>query len=609
MISIIMSLKNIPTSLESLFLRKPYLRMYFDLEIDPNFELKNAKNINEFYLMHNNRALASQISPKLQAERLIDSQSIQKYQLVVLFGLGNPHLIEILNSKMPEGQLFLVIDKEIGLFSTMLEKFLLPFLEIPGRHLFLGENSISLLFNYLESLPIDKLTGIRFFRNPNDYNTKRDYYQPLEERISKLFSSKMSDLLTKFEFERIWVKNTICNTIQFKNNLVQRFKVKILENILENVPAILVSAGPGLRRQCESIQRIRDKVFILSCDTSYKVLQKFQIIPDGIITLDAQTHSFFHFMGEDFSEIPLFADMVASPQLLRTFQFKSIVHSQTAKYQIDAAGNPFREATAGSSVVDKYIGETGDIQSGGSVATSGFDLLRFLGCKTIFLFGQDLAYTGREIHSTGTHHNEKWIGLLNRKISLEKINEAVVRKRQTKSVPSIDGKEVLTDYVLEVYKNWFEESMLNIDTNVYNVGISGAYIKNMENIDQTKFLKLMEQYPKHEFHWKQLPPWQIDSSFDKSEVQVNLKDIFNNELIDLLNRITTFDKEELDPEKIIDILSNELKEKPYLQSMIRKTEIYLKRHTDLEISKKKDLLLNSLKKEIKFLKRGLYTNG
>jgi len=601
-----MSLKN-SMDLENLYSRKPYLRMY---DLNPSKEsktfLKLARTEGEYYVETDSRALASSISPKKQADRLISEKTIREYHLVLVLGMGNPHLPQIIDSKMREGQILLLIDENQEITAPLWERFLYPILENTGRHLFTGESSLPLLYNYIESLPIERLTGVLFFRNPSDIQNKKEFYLAIEERISKLFSSKMSDLLTKFEFERIWVKNTIVSLLRYGDTSSKRVPIKNLENYIHNIPAILVSAGPTLRSQCDFLKRIRDKVFIFSCDTSLKVLLKFGIIPDGVMTLDAQTHSYFHFMGEDLSEIPLFADMVVSPQLIRSMKFKSIVHSQTAKFQIDASGKPIREATAGSELVSQYIGNQGDIQSGGSVATSAFDVLRFLGFKKIFLMGQDLAYTGREIHSTGTHHNEKWLTLLSRKNSLERINEVVVRKRKTKFVPSANGKEVLTDYVLDIYRHWFEESILNVDLDVKNISSGGAKIQNMENISLEDAENIFLNVKSHNYPWKISSPWNDEpiKNLDTS----SLKEIFLFELRDLEKKIENYQKSEMDASELLETVKQEIQDKSYLISMLRKTEIYLQRHKkELTKEREKDLFVSSVKKEIRFLKKGIMT--
>ncbi|MCE9500515.1 MAG: DUF115 domain-containing protein, partial [Leptospira sp.] len=412
----------------------------------------------------------------------------------------------------------------------------------------------------------------------------------------------------------IWVKNTLSNTCNFYDQEHPRFRIKSLEKKFSDVPALLVSAGPSLRHHCSLIQKIRDKVFVLSCDTSLKVLLKFGIIPDGVITLDAQTHSFFHFMGEDISEIPLFADMVSSPPLLRSVKPLSVIHSITAKFQVDATGTPYREITAGGETAELLLGEIGYVQSGGSVATTAFDLVRNLGFAPIFLVGQDLAYTGREIHSTGTHHNEKWLTKINRRESLERINETVVRMRETKFVKSCDGKTVLTDYVLDLYRHWFEESAKNVPFSVYNINEKGAFLDNIRNINSAEAEKIFQEIPPHSYQWKDHPAWKKYSDRGESQVtdqkETKFAEMFISELDSIRKFINNFENSDKTEEEIIEEIKERLKDIKFLKQMIRKTEIYLLRHSkEIDEFKKKNLLTQSLKKEIQFLRRGIASNA
>ncbi len=600
-----MSLKKIPEDAQNLFSKKPYLKLYFQTEENQDFQVHPAKFYEEYYVSYQNRPLASTTSPKKQAERLLLEKKIEKGQIVILLGLGNPHLITEINRQMEEGQIFLLIDYHSDIVPTLWKFGLGKVLSLAGRHVFAGEEKLALLWNYIESLPIEKLKGIVYFKNPTSLLLAREFYLQVEENIHKLFSSKMSDLLTKFEFERIWVKNTILNTFSFLEDSTPRYKVSELFGMLENIPAVLVSAGPSLRSQCNWLKSVRDKVFVFSCDTSLKVLVKFGIFPDGVMTLDAQTNSFFHFMGENLEEVTLFADLVTSPMLLRSLNFKSIVHSQTTKFQVNAAGEPIRETTAGSEIAEMYIGNVGDIQSGGSVATSAFDLLRMLGCKEIYLLGQDLAYTGREIHSTGTHHNEKWLTLVNRKKSLEHINESICRKRQTQMVESSDGRKVLTDYVLNIYRHWFEESAKHITFPVYNISSKGARIQNIPSIDTNTATQNLSKYKAHGYPWRKKPPWKKIIRAEKTS-EIRKEFIYQ---LNLLGKVLdSYQKSTMSEEQILEAIDLELMDKPYLASMIRKTKIYLKRHSNLSLERKKELLFQSLKKEIRFLKRAILTN-
>jgi hypothetical protein len=585
-----MSLKKI----DEIVQKKPYLKLYEFILGKGNFNLKQAKEKNEFYIEYLEKNLSSPIAPKKSAERLVSSYPNYENQIVFLLGLGNPHLISEINSRLKENQILIYIDFYEENFPLLWNEFLTDAMDVAGRHLFLGESKLSLLWNYLESLPVEKIDGIKILKNQPSIELNKEFYLGVEEKIRKLFSSKMSDLLTKFEFDRIWGKNSFQNILQSNELDKKIFPIKDLFFQFANIPAVLVSAGPSLRSQIPILKKIREKVFLFSCDTSLKVLLKFGILPDAVMTLDAQTHSYFHFLGEELSEIPLFADIVTSPSLLRNFKFRSIVFSMTGKYQVLANGKSYVEKTAGGDLVESFFGELGYVQSGGSVATTAFDILRNLGFSPIFLVGQDLAYTGREIHSTGTHHNEKWLTVLNRKKSLEKINEEVVRKRETLKVKSADGKEVLSDFILTLYKTWFEESMKNQILEVYNISEKGAYIENLKNINLTEAEKIFESFPAHSFPWRKKNPWSLrESNFLDLNKSIGLKDFFSSE-VHLFETIKNFSSDE-----ILKFLNESL----LLKDILRKTKVYLARNQNLPDEKKKEILVESIQREINYLKR------
>ncbi|EMY70054.1 motility associated factor glycosyltransferase family protein [Leptospira vanthielii] len=621
-----------------IFERKPYLQNYFRNFPSGNlWELGSAKKTGEYYVSLNGEPLSSSFSPLTQAIRLLDTYSLRATDIVILFGLGNPHLIQKISETLAPGQILILIGDDETLIPVIWDKVLKQVMTVPGRHLFSGELFFPLFFNYLDSLPIERVSGLKIIRNPTDTN-RNPVYRELEEKTQTVFSAKMSDLLTKFEFERLWIKNSIWNLVHVGKESPTRYPISSLKDKFQGLTAILVSAGPSLRKNLPWLQSVRDKVFVLSCDTSLKVLIKAGILADGVVTLDAQTNSFFHFMGETLHQIPLFADLVSSPTLLREPLFRSVVHSVTAKYQVDAEGSLVREVTAGGELAEQVFTEVGDIQSGGSVATTAFDMLRFMGFSSVFFLGQDLAYSGREIHSTGTHHNEKWLTLLNRKNSLERINEVIIRKRETRFVPRTDGEgSVLTDYVLDLYRHWFEESASTVsEMKLFNVNEDGALIAGIESLSPDNAKKILEKTPHHNYPWRNHPIWNPDNAKadsstpifslseknSKNESKQNPKGkpphYLHHQGSESLFRRIQKDLEFMEQglgrferETPKESFQNSdiwiwMREESYLRRMVRKTEIYILRHKDLESERKNQLLIQSIKKEIRYLKRSLY---
>ncbi|TGL90803.1 DUF115 domain-containing protein [Leptospira congkakensis] len=625
-----------------IFERKPYLQNYFRNFASGNlWELGSAKKSGEYYVSLNGEPLSSSFSPLTQAIRLLDTYSLKSTDVVILFGLGNPHLIQKISETLSPGQILILIGDDETLIPVIWDTILKPVLQVPGRHLFSGDAFFPLYFNYLESLPIERVSGLKVIRNPTDTN-RNPIFRELEEKTQTVFSAKMSDLLTKFEFERLWIKNSIWNLVHVGKETPVRYPISSLREKFKGLSAVLVSAGPSLRKNLPWLQSVREKVFVLSCDTSLKVLIKAGIEADGVVTLDAQTNSFFHFMGESLKKIPLFADLVSSPTLLREPMFRSVVHSVTAKYQVDAEGTLVREVTAGGELAEQVFTEVGDIQSGGSVATTAFDMLRFMGFTSVYFLGQDLAYSGREIHSTGTHHNEKWLTLLNRKNSLERINEVIIRKRETRFVPRTNGEgSVLTDYVLDLYRHWFEESASNVaQMKLFNVNEDGAEIEGIQSLSPERASENLKETPNHNFPWRELSIWKLglkEENGNKTSPETSTKSHEpKGKLIPAGTKNATTPSY-LHPkgsenlfqriQKDLEFMEQGLKkfgsetpndsfqesdiwiwmrEQSYLRRMVRKTEIYILRHKDLELVRKNQLMIQSIKKEIRYLKRSLY---
>jgi len=170
--------------------------------------------------------------------------------------------------------------------------------------------------------------------------------------------------------------------------------------------------------------------------------------------------------------------------------------STTAKYYSGRDGIMKREATPAINWIESYAEPVGDIQSGGSVATNVFDLLLNLECSSIILVGQDLAYTGREIHCSGTHHNESWIPGINRFTTLDSINQGVIRKRKIKHVEAFGGAgTVISDYVFDLYRGWFEDSAQKVSLDVINATEGGARIRN--TIEMTLAMAIREMPARH----------------------------------------------------------------------------------------------------------------
>ena len=429
-----------------------------------------------------------------------DRQRWRGKEIWIILGLGNPLILPLVEEFLKPGQICVVIDprEDLGQFLCQETELLRSTLERPGSHLFFGESMLEAFFSYLDSLPAEGITGARTIHHSPTRALFQEFFTGVEGRITRTIQGRLSDLLTRFEFEKRWIRNILENATFFPDRSMEPASPPVdlapFSGALRGFPAVLVSAGPSLKESLPLLQKLQNRAFLLAADTACKVLLKNGITPHGVVTLDAQAHSQQHFLGEDLSRTVLFSDIVAHPPLLRQVRPWRLLFSTTARFVAGVDGQVRRETTAGTGSLEKFYGTVAHLQSGGSVATTAFDLLRFLEADPVLLVGQDLAYTGRKIHSTGTHHNERWLPSLNRLRTLESINEGVIRKRDTHYVPALEGPDVLTDYVLNLYRHWFEESIPGSGLRVFNLTAKGACIKGcLRPEDPDRFVEALPE--------------------------------------------------------------------------------------------------------------------
>jgi len=406
----------------------------------------------------------SAYDPIKEALRIADQCNPKRASIIIVCGLGLGYHIQALKSKFPTHTI-IVIEKDKMLAERVRQEF--PEV-ISLASIVHDEEQIA---TALESIDIRSFKGTALLVHRPSYSLHPEFYDTMTASLHKQISSRVSDLLTRFEFEELWVKNILLNSKLMHTTL----PVQSLFGKFKGMPGIIVSAGPSLIQSLDALAQAYDKALIVCVDTAYKVLERHNIKPHIVMTLDAQTHSIKHFLGITHKPL-LLADVVSSPKVTRLIKNK--IFSTTAKYYTAPDGSIKRESTPLMEWIQNFTGQIGDIQSGGSVATSAFDLLLNAGCSSIVLVGQDLAYTGREIHSRGTHHNDDWLPATNRFKNLDTINQNVIRKRKIKYVPSNNGSTVITDFVLDLYRSWFEDSAKKVSIPVYNTTQGGAVIAN-----------------------------------------------------------------------------------------------------------------------------------
>lgn len=519
--------------------------------------------------------------PEKDAKRSVDSFEKGRANLIVVCGIGLGYHIKLLKNKYPECTL-LAIDRDSE--TLKLTRKHCPH-NLDGVRTAISHNDLPLVF---EELDISSVKGVSTYYHRPSYLIAKEFYDGMLKNIKEYISSKVSDLLTRFEFEEKWFENMLKNA----HHIYTSTPVSELFGRFSGYPGIIVSAGPSLRKNVKKLSALRDRALIVCVDTALKVLLRNNIEPHIVMTLDSQKYSIKHFLGVKNHKAALIADVVSFPGIIKTYSGKKII-STTSKFYTDSCGEFKRETTPLWDWMESFTGPVGDIQSGGSVATSAFDLLLNLGCSPIVLIGQDLAYTGREIHCSGTYHNDDWIPGISRFRNLESINQDVIRKRKIKRIEAFGGMgTVISDFVFDIYRSWFEDSAGKVAIPVINATEGGAKILNTR---ESSVEELAAEF--------KIPPKIPDDILAPLVSAENRKDprSFLNELIrasaEIKNIKTLAEKElekELPDERVIFAVMEKKNISIIIKPFLRKTSIYISRHENIKKSRAGELLLTGI---------------
>jgi len=224
------------------------------------------------------------------------------------------------------------------------------------------------------------------------------------------------------------------------------------------------------------------------------------------------------------------------------------------------------------------------------------------GCNPVILIGQDLAYTGREIHTSGTYHNDEWLTHVTRTYTLDTINQKIIRKRKIKHVKAWGSKStVLTDYVLDLYRQWFEDSFAKVPLKIINATEGGAFIANTKE----EYLSSLAESLKT----KNPSPQQILDGILSKDSFINA-DAFIKAIENTLPHLEAISTINAENHREVKAYLSKITDRNFeklLAPYLKKTNAYLNRHPELDSDRADALLARDIVRACSSLKHLLST--
>ncbi len=436
-----------------------------------NIEEIDTKDSNKALIIkkdENKYRLNSLYKPLKEAEKWADQYEFRNISVsVIMFGMGNGLFVKEMLKRLQKDAIVYLYEPDISVFLYVLNN-----IDISS---ILNDNRIYLIINNVNERELDIL-----LKNDTDWITMHTqiicnhpvydkvYFEEFEKFYRTIYSAnKMAkvNMDTERYLSGTLVDNVIKNLKYIKeSNYISEFATKIPNDI----PVIIVSAGPSLDKNIDELKRAEGKAFILATDTSVKYLLAHNIKFDAMMTIDAKK-AIGHLKDERCHNVPLFCVLEAKNHLMDMHKGRKIwIRGSVYMYELYSK---FNHVFPGYS-------------SGGSVATSAFAACVSMNFKNIILIGQDLAYDGKSTHAGGLVKNKPG------------------DETERELVEGINGKKIWSRYDWIIYLEWFERTIRdNKNLNVIDATEGGALIHG------TKVMKLSEaidEYCKQDFSFSEL---------------------------------------------------------------------------------------------------------
>jgi len=408
------------------------------------------------------RLLHSRYDPEGEARGVVEKSVEPDADLVIVGGFALAWHIEAILARAP-GALVAVIENDPAvLASALAARDLRPLLTSGRVDFVLGERSDALL-PLLEGKTTRKVS---IFLQRASYDRSPEFYGNIKNILYSFLNGKEVNRATLARFERLWTRNLLRNLPLF----LKLGGVKELFGTQQGKPAFIVAAGPSLAKNIAHLKEAKTKGVVIAVDTIYKVLLAHGIIPDIVVAVDPQLVNAHFFAGARGEQTILVADSAIAPTLLANHHGPIL---------LSAVPFPYAEW------FESYSEKKGGLASGGSVATSAFDLAVCMGANPIVLVGQDLAYSEARIHTRGTTGEERWENSCNRLTPVTRDMHAFLRKNRTVRLRNwADTGEVWSDRKFLTFLWWFEKRIKQYEgrISVINASEGGARIAGAEHI-------------------------------------------------------------------------------------------------------------------------------
>lgn len=409
------------------------------------------------------RALCSRRKPLAEAATFVDAIDLSSRGVYVIAGFGmGYHVRELLrrvSAAGASGGVVLVYEPDVALLRAALEHQ--PETDWLGsKHLRIITDpddaaALSHALHQCEGFVAINASGkvdLTHRVEPILHLPSRAHIDPTLERFTRTLNGVVEALMMTVITTLNVARTTIRNLAQNVDIYAAGPGIAGLAGALKGRPALVVSAGPSLRRNIDLLTRpgVRDRVCIVAVQTVLKTLLAKGIRPHFVTALD------YSEINRRFYEGLTPADVEGITLIVEPKVNASVTMAWTAVGgRILCVGDQTLDLLLGPALTRPNVA----LRPGATVAHLAHTFARHLGCDPVGLVGQDLGFTDGQYYAAGASIHSTWAGELNEFKSLELLEFQRIARMGShlRSAEDHLGRPIRTDVQMLSYLRQFEQ--------------------------------------------------------------------------------------------------------------------------------------------------------
>ncbi|MDD5065751.1 MAG: DUF115 domain-containing protein [bacterium] len=565
----------------------------------------------QVYLLH------SKYDPQQESDSLADKLIRDKYDIIFCGGFGLGYLIlSLFQKKGDHFSKVIVIEKDLILLKIALSLSDLTPLLGDERFLLLHEEKNDI--KGLNDILIQSVTKKCYTFIPSlHFKLDHDFYSNLKYLIESYLSRKNINIATLTRFQNLWIYNIFRNHGKFLSSK----GIDGFSGSFRDKPCLVISAGPSLNDSIAMIRDHQEKFIIIAVDSIFQTLVRQGIDPDFVVTVDPQYINFKYFEYNRYFKASLVSEISAFPLTLK--KYRGPIYFFSSVFPL-------------ARFMERFTSAKGEIDMGGSVSTTAFDLAVRTGADPIILAGQDLAFLKDRTHAKGSYVEKYWSLRYNKfNTSFNGVYRYIYNNLFIR-IRSNNGSLVQTDKRLMIFLVWFQNKMNTEEMQkrtVYNTSLDGArmdkmIVKTLDEImqmndfpdirelkrsirersseetsaDQEGFLREMKEL---KGHLNKLQPIVEESIVSSRRLYELVRKNARQDIQGLLNKLDHNDKKIRELSQVTDVLSLLVQDRIY--SILEEYENFLteeeKKNDDLKTAKRNLILYTGIGESITLFRK------